>query len=76
MSCKVIGNRLESSGEVYPSASDSLQILSWPHRYELHLRISLSAGKLTLIPCVRNMDNKAFSFTFALHNYLCLSDIR
>uniref|UniRef100_A0A5B7B1G0 glucose-6-phosphate 1-epimerase n=2 Tax=Davidia involucrata TaxID=16924 RepID=A0A5B7B1G0_DAVIN len=48
---------------------------SWPHRFELRLRISLSAGKLTLIPRVRNIDNKAFSFAFALRNYFCVSDI-
>nr|XP_027102033.1 putative glucose-6-phosphate 1-epimerase isoform X1 [Coffea arabica] len=48
---------------------------AWPHRFELRLRISLSAGKLTLIPRVRNTDNKAFSFTFALRNYFSVSDI-
>ncbi|CAI0454913.1 unnamed protein product [Linum tenue] len=34
-----------------------------------------SAGKLTLIPRVRNTDTKPFSFTFALRNYLSVSDI-
>lgn len=48
---------------------------TWPRSFELRLRISLSAGKLTLIPRVRNTDNKAFSFMFALRNYLSLSDI-
>ncbi|KAF8390499.1 hypothetical protein HHK36_025025 [Tetracentron sinense] len=47
----------------------------WPHRFELRLRVSIGAGKLTLIPRVRNTDNKAFTFTFALHNYLSVSDI-
>ncbi|EYU34743.1 hypothetical protein ABFS82_11G131200 [Erythranthe guttata] len=48
---------------------------TWPHRFELRLRISLSAGKLTMIPRVRNIDNKAFSFSLALCNYLSVSDI-
>ncbi|MCD9560484.1 hypothetical protein HAX54_019170 [Datura stramonium] len=48
---------------------------TWPHRFELRLRISLGAGKLTLIPRVRNIDNKPFSFTFSLRNYLSVSDI-
>ncbi|KAL6518797.1 hypothetical protein OROHE_017550 [Orobanche hederae] len=48
---------------------------TWPHRFELRLRISLTAGKLTFIPRVRNTDNKGFSFTFALCNYLSVSDI-
>uniref|UniRef100_A0A3Q7F2B7 glucose-6-phosphate 1-epimerase n=1 Tax=Solanum lycopersicum TaxID=4081 RepID=A0A3Q7F2B7_SOLLC len=56
---------------------------TWPHRwgeyivvqFEVRLRISLSAGKLTLIPRVRNIDNKPFSFTFSLRNYLSVSDI-
>lgn len=48
---------------------------TWPHRFELRLRISVAAGKLTLIPRVRNIDNKAFSFMFALRNYFSVSDI-
>ncbi|XP_075510733.1 putative glucose-6-phosphate 1-epimerase isoform X1 [Primulina tabacum] len=55
------------------STEDDLKI--WPHRFELRLRISLTAGKLTLIPRVRNTDNKPFSFTFVLCNYLSVSDI-
>lgn len=48
---------------------------TWPRSFELRLRISLSAGKLTLIPRVRNVDNRAFCFTFALLNHLSVSDI-
>lgn len=50
-------------------------IKTWPRGFELRLRISISPGKLTLIPRVRNVDNKAFSFTFALRNYFSVSDI-
>ncbi|GAY61337.1 hypothetical protein CUMW_209190 [Citrus unshiu] len=50
-------------------------IKAWPRGFELRLRISISPGKLTLIPRVRNVDNKAFSFMFALRNYLSVSDI-
>ncbi|KAK7265982.1 hypothetical protein RIF29_18619 [Crotalaria pallida] len=49
--------------------------LKTPRSFELRLRISLSAGKLILIPRVRNIDNKAFSFTFVMSNYLSVSDI-
>lgn len=45
-------------------------------RFELRLRISVSAEKLTLIPRVRNVDSKAFPFMFALRNYFSVSDIR
>ncbi|PON36641.1 Glucose-6-phosphate 1-epimerase [Parasponia andersonii] len=48
---------------------------TWPRSFEFRLRVCLSAGKLTLIPRVRNLDNKPFSFTFALHNCLSVSDI-
>lgn len=48
---------------------------SWQKSFELRLRISLSAGKLTLIPRVRNIDSKNMSFMFALRNYLSISDI-
>ncbi|PKI79156.1 putative glucose-6-phosphate 1-epimerase [Punica granatum] len=50
-------------------------IKMWPRSFELRLRVSLSAGKLTLIPRVRNTDGKPFSFTLALSNYLSVSDI-
>lgn len=48
---------------------------TWPWSFELRLRISLSARKLTFIPRVRNNDNKSFSFMFALRNHLSISDI-
>ncbi|XP_051140533.1 putative glucose-6-phosphate 1-epimerase [Andrographis paniculata] len=48
---------------------------TWPHRFELRLRILVGAGKLTLITRVRNTDSRAFKFTFALCNYLSVSDI-
>lgn len=44
--------------------------------FELRVRISISPGKLTIIPRVRNTDLKAFSFMFSLRNYLYVSDIR
>ncbi|GLT65109.1 hypothetical protein SLA2020_375610 [Shorea laevis] len=47
----------------------------WPQSFELRLRVSLTAGELTLIPRVKNTDNKAFSFMFGLCNYLPVSDI-
>ncbi|KAL0408565.1 UNVERIFIED_CONTAM: putative glucose-6-phosphate 1-epimerase [Sesamum radiatum] len=47
----------------------------WPCRFELRLNISLSPGKLTLTPSVRNAGDKSFSFTFAIRNYLSVSDI-
>ncbi|KAL1318935.1 hypothetical protein HN51_071213 [Arachis hypogaea] len=49
--------------------------LKTPRSFEFRLRICISPGKLILIPRVRNTDNKAFSFTFALCNYLSVSDI-
>ncbi|MFS7957079.1 putative aldose 1-/Glucose-6-phosphate 1-epimerase, galactose mutarotase-like domain superfamily [Helianthus anomalus] len=44
-------------------------------RFELRLRVCVGADKLTMIPRVRNVDNKAFSFTIALCNYFSLSDV-
>lgn len=48
---------------------------TWPRSFELRLRVILSPGKLTLIPRVRNTDNKQFTFTLGLRNYLSVSDI-
>ncbi|PIN05344.1 putative enzyme related to aldose 1-epimerase [Handroanthus impetiginosus] len=47
----------------------------WPCRFELRLKISLIPGKLTLMPSVRNNGDTSFSFTFAIRNYVSVSDI-
>ncbi|KOM55722.1 hypothetical protein LR48_Vigan10g161400 [Vigna angularis] len=48
----------------------------WPHSFEFRLRVSLAAdGDLTLISRVRNINGKPFSFSFAYHTYLLVSDI-
>ncbi|CAM6088295.1 unnamed protein product [Calypogeia fissa] len=52
---------------------DDLKI--WPHNFELRLRVALGSGDLTMTLRVKNMDSKPFSFTFACHTYLSLSDI-
>lgn len=62
-----------TDGEADSRLSKLLNLL---YSFELRLRISLSAGKLILIPRVRNTDNKPLSFMFALRNYLSVSDIR
>eukprot|EP00252_Welwitschia_mirabilis_P026221 TRINITY_DN84_c0_g1_i3.p1 TRINITY_DN84_c0_g1~~TRINITY_DN84_c0_g1_i3.p1 ORF type:complete len:340 (+),score=56.65 TRINITY_DN84_c0_g1_i3:223-1242(+) len=56
--------------------SSEEDLKTWSHSFELRLRVSLSPRKLTLIPRVRNTNNKPFSFTFGLHTYLSVSDIR
>lgn len=50
-------------------------IKMWQRSFELRLHISLGPGKLTLVPRLRNTDNKSFTFTFTLCNYLSISDI-
>nr|GEV20276.1 putative glucose-6-phosphate 1-epimerase [Tanacetum cinerariifolium] len=48
---------------------------TWPFTFELRIRITVSAGKLTLVPHVRNVDNKAFTFTISLRNYFSVSNV-
>lgn len=56
-----------------PSEED---LKCWPHSFELRLRVSLGMdGNLTLISRVRNINGKPFSFSFAYHPYLSVSDI-
>ncbi|GMH00446.1 hypothetical protein Nepgr_002285 [Nepenthes gracilis] len=56
-----------------PSAED---LKCWPHSFEFRLRISLTTdGSLLLISRIRNVDGKPFSFSFAYHTYLSVSDI-
>lgn len=48
----------------------------WPHSFELRLRVCLASdGNLTVISRVRNINGKTFSFSFACHTYLSISDI-
>ncbi|KAK7258556.1 hypothetical protein RIF29_24136 [Crotalaria pallida] len=48
----------------------------WPHSFEFRLRVSLTTtGDLTLISRIRNVNGKPFSFSFAYHTYLMVSDI-
>ncbi|KAA8516135.1 hypothetical protein F0562_019314 [Nyssa sinensis] len=56
-----------------PSEED---LKCWPHSFEFCLRVSLAAdGHLVLISRVRNINGKPFSFSFAYHTYLSVSDI-
>ncbi|XP_074273712.1 putative glucose-6-phosphate 1-epimerase [Silene latifolia] len=53
---------------------DDLKI--WPHSFEFRLRVTLGpGGDLMLTSRVRNTDTKPFTFTFAYHTYLSVSDI-
>lgn len=58
-----------------PSEEDSK---IWPHRYEFRLRVTLGpGGDLMLTSRIRNTntDGKLFTFTFAYHSYLAVTDI-
>lgn len=48
----------------------------WPHSFEFRLRVGLGTdGNLSLISRIRNVNGKLFSFSFAYHSYLSVSDI-
>ncbi|EEF50625.1 aldose 1-epimerase, putative [Ricinus communis] len=56
-----------------PSEED---LKAWPYSFEFRLRVSLATtGDLALISRVRNINGKPFSFSFAYHTYLSVSDI-
>ncbi|CAA0818274.1 aldose 1-epimerase family protein [Striga hermonthica] len=57
------GSRSSSVNIVYRTSDKGSKILA------------CSQGKLTLMPSVKNIGNKAFSFTFATRNSLSISDI-
>ncbi|KAJ0726364.1 putative glucose-6-phosphate 1-epimerase [Helianthus annuus] len=67
------GNNQSTADLLLKSTEEDLK--TWPYRFELRLRIIVGAGKLTMIPRVRNVDNKAFTFTLALCNYFSVSDV-
>ncbi|KAM7472267.1 hypothetical protein LguiA_010450 [Lonicera macranthoides] len=56
-----------------PSEED---LKCWPHSFEFRLRVALASdGNLTMISRIRNINGKPFSFSFAYHTYLSVSDI-
>ncbi|MFS7940393.1 putative glucose-6-phosphate 1-epimerase [Helianthus anomalus] len=65
------GNNQSTADLLLKSTEEDLK--TWPYRFELRLRIIVGAGKLTMIPRMRNVDNKAFTFTLALRNYFYVS---
>ncbi|KAE8726119.1 putative glucose-6-phosphate 1-epimerase [Hibiscus syriacus] len=72
-------NLNDSHGESFinlllkPSDED---LKCWPHSFEFRLRVSLAAdGSLSLTSRIRNFNGKPFSFSFAYHTYLSVSDI-
>ncbi|KAG8383234.1 hypothetical protein BUALT_Bualt05G0163200 [Buddleja alternifolia] len=66
------GSHLSINLVLKPSEKD---LKTWPCRFELQLHISLSQGKLTLTPSVKNTGDKSFLFRFSICNYLSVSDI-
>lgn len=69
----------DCNGKIYvdlllkPSEDD---LKCWPHCFEFRLRVSLTMdGNLSMISRVRNLNGKPFSFAFAFHTYLSISDI-
>ncbi|CAK8539324.1 unnamed protein product [Lathyrus sativus] len=49
---------------------------TWPHSFEFRLKVCLTVdGHLLLISRIRNINGKPFSFSFAFHTYLSISDI-
>ncbi|MHB9022667.1 MAG: D-hexose-6-phosphate mutarotase [Armatimonadota bacterium] len=54
-------------------SAESLEL--WPYRFSLTLGIALAADSLTISLDAENMDEKAFSFTSALHTYFGVADI-
>ncbi|GAA0187606.1 hypothetical protein Leryth_003202 [Lithospermum erythrorhizon] len=56
-----------------PSDED---LKKWPHGFEFRLRVALvTEGSLILVPRIRNINCKPFSFSIAFHTYLAISDI-
>ncbi|CAM8881557.1 unnamed protein product [Rhodiola kirilowii] len=78
---ELIRNKMWSTDNIHRSWLDLVymstpeDITVWPHRFELRLRVILSANNLKLITQVKNIDYNPFTFTFSLRNYFMVSDI-
>lgn len=49
--------------------------LAWPHKFSLHLTVTLEPGQLTVALQVDNTDSTSWTFAAALHTYLRVDDI-
>ncbi|CAN0825162.1 Putative glucose-6-phosphate 1-epimerase [Linum grandiflorum] len=59
---------------VFRSSEEDLKC--WPHIFEFRMRVALSnTGDLMLASRIRNVNGKAFSFSFGYHTHLSVSDI-
>ncbi len=65
----------KDTSEVTMQLKDSPESLKlWPFRFELLLHVNVSRS-LTISLITRNLDDKPFKITSALHSYLAVSDI-
>ncbi|CAN1237586.1 Putative glucose-6-phosphate 1-epimerase [Linum grandiflorum] len=59
---------------VFRSSEEDLKC--WPHIFEFRMRVAISnTGDLMLASRIRNVNGKAFSFSFGYHTHLSVSDI-
>lgn len=49
--------------------------LAWPHKFSLHLTVTLEPAQLTVTLQVDNTDSTPWTFAAALHTYLRVEDI-
>lgn len=55
-------------------AADAETRALWPHDFVVDLTVTLAAASLTIELEIRNPGDAPFSFTAALHTYLCVAD--
>jgi glucose-6-phosphate 1-epimerase len=48
----------------------------WPHRFLAEYTVRVGGNKLEMMLSVTNIDIGPFTFTAALHTYLCVDDVR
>ncbi len=49
---------------------------TWPHPFQVKLKVSVAGAKLSLSLAVMNTGDETYSFTGALHTYLRVEDVR
>lgn len=65
-----------ASSALFRFADDEGTLAQWPHRFDAQLLAEVGADSLRVRFEVRNAGDAPFSFTFALHTYLRVADIR
>jgi glucose-6-phosphate 1-epimerase len=68
--------RVEAESAVFWLSENEMTRTLWPHRFLCEYIVRIGGNRLEMKLSVTNLDLTPFTFTAALHTYLCVDDVR